>query len=66
MDYFYAKNEGHIQCKMNYDNNKVEELVIKKGEAYMQGIFINYLKTVDDETNEVRVGGFGSTNRKEE
>lgn len=65
-DYFYAKNEGHIQCKMNYDNNKVEELVIKKGEAYMQGIFINYLKTVDDETNEVRVGGFGSTNRKEE
>lgn len=59
-DYFYAKNEGHIQCKMT--QNKQEFLKINKGEAYMQGFFINYLKTYDDDTEETRVGGIGSTN----
>ena len=60
-DYFYAKNEGHIQCKMTQNKNIFVK--VNKGEAYMQGIFINYLKTDDDETNEIRVGGFGSTNK---
>lgn len=59
-DYFNAKNEGHIQCKMHQDKNSF--IKVNKGEAYMQGIFINYLKTDDDETDGVRVGGIGSTN----
>lgn len=60
-DYFYAKNEGHIQCKMTQNKNSFVK--VNKGEAYMQGIFINYLKTDDDDTEEVRTGGIGSTNK---
>lgn len=63
-DYFHAKNEGHIHAKMHYDNDNIEKLEIKQGEAYMQGIFVQYFKTVDDDTQEVRVGGFGSTTKK--
>ena len=31
----------------------------------MQGIFVRYLKTVDDDTKDIRLGGFGSTDKKE-
>ena len=62
-DFFFAKNEGHIQCKMHYDNDNVEELTINKGTAYMQGIFIKYLKTDDDNSTELRSGGIGSTTK---
>lgn len=61
-DYFLAKNEGHMHCKAHYCNEALEELVIKQGEAYMQGIFVPFIKTVDDNTDGIRVGGFGSTN----
>ena len=61
-DYFNAKNEGHIGAKI-HTNNK--ELTIMKCEAYMQGIFVRYLKTVDDDTKDIRLGGFGSTDKKE-
>lgn len=61
-DYYNAKNEGHIQCKMHMP---YYDLKIKQGEAYMQGIFVRYLKTDDDNTTEVRSGGIGSTNKKE-
>lgn len=59
-DYFNAKNEGHIGAKI-HTNNK--ELTIIQGEAYMQGIFVRYLKTVDDDTKDIRLGGFGSTDK---
>ena len=62
-DYFNAKNEGHIGAKIHFENERLLGLNIKQGEAYMQGIFINYLKTSDDESNEVRIGGFGSTSK---
>lgn len=61
MDYFNAANEGHIGAKMHFDNDRLIGLDIKQGDAYMQGIFVRYERTVDDESNEVRVGGFGST-----
>ena len=44
---------------------KDETFYIKKGTAYAQGIFVKYL-TCDDTVTPDRVGGFGSTNRKEE
>lgn len=59
-DFAFAKNEGHIQCKMTQDRQSFVK--INKDEAYMQGIFINYLKTDDDETDGIRTGGIGSTN----
>ena len=57
-----AKNEGHIHCKAHYCNEALEELNIGSGEAYMQGIFVPFIKTVDDHTDGIRIGGFGSTN----
>lgn len=61
-DYAFAKNEGHIQCKMHYTDDRHNIVFIDKGDAYMQGIFIKYLKTDDDNTESIRTGGIGSTN----
>lgn len=61
-DYSLAKNEGHIHCKLHYLNNEVEGVHINQGDGYMQGIFLPFFKTVDDNSDGVRVGGFGSTN----
>ena len=54
-------NEGHFLFPLY--NSGVTPYVVKKGEAYGQGIFQKYL-TVDDEDEitEERVYGFGSTN----
>ena len=54
-------NEGHIWVALQNEGNK--DYVIKKGEAYCQGIFIKYL-TVGDEVSEIRCGGIGSTNKE--
>lgn len=61
-DYFLAKNEGHIHAKFHFLNESVEEVIIGMGSAYMQGILLPFIKTVDDDTDGIRVGGFGSTN----
>ena len=60
-DYFYSENEGHIFAKMTNDSNEVKMLRINPGEGFMQGIFVEYGITVDDATDRVRNGGFGST-----
>lgn len=62
-DYFYSDNEGHIFSKITNDTNEDKTVVIKQGEGFMQGIFVEYGITVDDEVTEVRNGGFGSTTR---
>ena len=61
-DYSLAKNEGHMHCKAHYCNESLEELNVGIGEAYMQGIFVPFIKTVDDNAQGIRIGGFGSTN----
>lgn len=60
-DYFYSDNEGHIFAKITNDSNEGKILEVKAGEGFMQGIFVEYGITVDDEVTEVRNGGFGST-----
>ena len=60
-DYFYSENEGHIFAKMTNDSNEAKMLRINPGEGFMQGIFVEYGITVDDATDRVRNGGFGST-----
>lgn len=60
-DYFYSDNEGHIFAKITNDSNEGKTVVLKAGEGFMQGIFLEYGITVDDETTEKRNGGFGST-----
>lgn len=60
-DYYGSDNEGHIFCKLTNDSNEGREVRIEEGTGFMQGIFVEYGITVDDDTDEVRNGGFGST-----
>ncbi len=62
-DYYSAKNEGHIFIKMTNESKSGKVLKIKKGEAFAQGIFLQYGITDDDDVDAERIGGFGSTNR---
>lgn len=63
-DYYYSKNEGHIFIKIENNSSLKKILTVNQGEAFAQGIFIEYGITVDDDTDGVRNGGFGSTNNK--
>lgn len=59
-DYYENEtNEGHIFIPL-YNLGKTD-VVIEKGERIAQGIFQKYLLTVDDDANQNRKGGFGST-----
>ena len=62
-DYYNAKNEGHIFIKITNDTKEEKEVLINEFEAFAQGIFLQYGITVDDDTDEERIGGFGSTNK---
>jgi len=59
-DYYNNKsNDGNIGiCLHNYGNDNIE---LKKGDAYCQGIFLEYSITDDDSTYQEREGGIGST-----
>ncbi len=62
-DYFDAKNEGHIIVQITNDTYEEKIMKIMKGKAFVQGIFLPYGITVDDDTDGNRVGGFGSTKK---
>ena len=62
-DYYYSDNEGHIFSKITNDSNEDKTVEIKAGEGFMQGIFVEYGITLDDDATEVRNGGFGSTTK---
>ena len=62
-DYFNSDNEGHIFAKITNDTNENKTIEIKAGTGFMQGIFVQYGITFDDETSEIRNGGFGSTTK---
>ena len=60
-DYAYSDNEGHIFAKITNDSNENKVLSLDAGTGFMQGIFVEYGITYDDNSNEIRNGGFGST-----
>ena len=62
-DYYYSDNEGHIFAKITNDSKHDDCVTIKAGEGFMQGVFVQYGITDDDEADGIRNGGFGSTNR---
>lgn len=62
-DYYYSDNEGHIFAKITNDSNEGKTLEVKCGQGFMQGIFMQYGITIDDDTKETRNGGFGSTTK---
>lgn len=62
-DYFYSDNEGHIFAKLTNDTNEGKVVDVPEGTGFMQGIFVEYGITVDDDVTAVRNGGFGSTTK---
>ncbi len=62
-DYFYSDNEGHIFSKLTNDSNEGKTVDLEVGSAFMQGVFMEYGITMDDEVTDIRNGGFGSTSR---
>lgn len=62
-DYYHSDNEGHIWIKITNDSKDEKILIINKGEAFAQGIILQYFKTADDDATEERNGGFGSTTK---
>ena len=62
-DYFYSDNEGHIFAKLTNDTNENKVVELKADTGFMQGIFVEYGITVDDDVTDVRNGGFGSTTK---
>lgn len=63
-DYYYSDNEGHIFAKITNDTNEDKRVSVSAGEGFMQGIFMPFGITEDDNQDAVRNGGFGSTSAK--
>jgi len=63
-DYYYSDNEGHIFSKITNDSNEGKTLQIGAGDGFVQGIFLPFGITEDDDATEKRNGGFGSTTKK--
>lgn len=60
-DYYMSDNEGHIFMKMI--NEGVKVLSVEQGQAFCQGVILNYNTTSDDNADGVRNGGFGSSDK---
>ena len=54
-------NDGNIGVK--FRNSGCENIIIREGERCMQGVFVRYFVTEDDNADCERVGGYGSTDR---
>lgn len=63
-DYYFSDNEGHIFAKITNDSNENKMITIGAGAGFMQGIFVEYGITSDDDVSVKRNGGFGSTDGK--
>lgn len=62
-DYFdNPDNEGHIMVRLV--NRGPHVVHIEKGDAFCQGIIMPYFVTDDDNTQEKRIGGLGSTDKE--
>lgn len=62
-DYFNSDNEGHIFVKLTNDTNEGKTVSVAKGTGMVQGIFMQYGITIDDNVVQIRNGGFGSTTK---
>lgn len=60
-DYYYSDNEGHIFAKITNDSYSNKTITLKPYDGFMQGVFVEYGITTDDNANGIRNGGFGST-----
>lgn len=60
-DYYYSDNEGHIFAKITNDSKAEKTIILNSLDGFMQGIFLSYGITYDDNTTGIRNGGLGST-----
>ena len=58
-DYYNADNEGHIIVGIVNEGDR--ELLIRKNDRFVQGIFCRYYLAEEEENSRERHGGFGST-----
>lgn len=56
-DYYYSNNEGHIMAKLSSE----EIVCFADGDKFIQGIFLPFGITKNDNVFQKRNGGFGST-----
>lgn len=62
MDYYSNEsNDGNIGIFLKNISDEVQ--VINRGDRIAQGVFIKYLSADNGNTDNVRTGGFGSTNK---
>lgn len=61
-DYYNSDNEGHILAKIKHTQGS-NFLELQRGKGFVQGVFVPYGITKDDEVDKVRNGGFGSTDK---
>ena len=64
-DFFFSENEGHIMAKFTNDGREGKVVHIEPGKAYMQGVFVKFGITVNDNVTQKRNGGIGSTDKTE-
>lgn len=60
-DFAYSDNEGHIMVKLV--NRGDRDLQLNAGDRFCQGLFLPYGITDDDDCEDIRNGGFGSTDK---
>lgn len=60
---YYGNEENDGEIAGLFYNMREEDVEIKAGDKIMQGIFVEYEKTEDDEAEGERSGGFGSTGK---
>lgn len=60
---FYGNPDNDGAFSFAFYNYFTEPLIIKKGDAIGQGIFVKYLVTDNDTPGGERIGGFGSTSK---
>ena len=62
-DYKNSDNEGHIFVKLTNDSKENKTVIVEAGQGFVQGLFIPFGITEDDNVSALRNGGFGSTTR---
>lgn len=62
-DYYDAANQGHIMMKLYNDTAENKTFQIQAGTGVVQGIFLPFGITFDDNATAPRTGGFGSTTK---
>ena len=56
-------NEGHIFFQITNDSRDSKTVMVNRGDAFAQGIIMQYFTTEDDNVTAARNGGMGSTSK---